>query len=71
VLDIDWHGDGAAAEAIDPRTPGDRHLLRLSLIGRKWRLATPARLEMQARCQRPPVGAQICVRELSMRFAGE
>lgn len=69
VLDIRWHGDSATADALDPGTPGERQTLRLSLLGQRWRLATPARLEMQARCQGPPVGARMCVREMSMRFA--
>jgi hypothetical protein len=69
VLDIHWHGDSATADALDPSAPGERQTLRLSLLGRRWRLATPARLEMQARCQGPPVGARTCIRAMSMRFA--
>jgi len=68
VLDIHWHGGSATADAVDPRTPGDRHRLRLVLLDARWRLATPARLEMQARCQNPPAGGRACVREMSMRF---
>ena len=49
-------------------TPG-RRPWSLQMSERRWRIATPVRLEMRADCAGHPFGASGCVDALSIRFA--
>lgn len=67
---ISWRGDRATAASSDNRGGVGRGSLRLEMYAQRWRIATPARLELRADCGGHPFGASGCVDAISLRFAG-
>jgi len=66
---VHWRGDRATADtSYRTGTPG-RRPWSLQMSERRWRIATPVRLEMRADCAGHPFGASGCVDALSIRFA--
>ncbi len=69
IKDISWHGDHATAAFADPGRPGSEQHWRLGMVGGRWRIETPARLEVRFECSNHPPRRRVCVRLLSMHFA--
>jgi hypothetical protein len=68
VSAIRWRGDRATVASSDRASgPGS---LQLELRALRWRIATPARLEVRADCDDHPFGAPGCVYAASLHFAG-
>jgi hypothetical protein len=70
ITAIHWRGDSATAASSYRTEAVGGHAWRLEMDGLRWRIATPARLEMHADCVGHPFGAAGCVYALSLRFAG-
>jgi hypothetical protein len=71
VTAISWHGDRASATSF---FSGDRASVRhwrLRRVGRTWRIATPATLQLRADCPRRAPVKQVCAYAVSMRLANE
>jgi hypothetical protein len=67
---VHWRGDRATAvSSYRPGAPARREL-RLEMLARRWRIATPTRLELLSDCSDHPFGARGCVYAMSIRFAG-
>lgn len=69
VSAVHWHGDRATADTSYRTGVSGRRAWSLRMHALRWRVATPAKLEMRAYCTGHPVGASGCVDALSMRFA--
>ncbi len=68
VTRIRMHGDRATADSVGPGSPGLlRHWLLARVHGR-WRIATPATLQVHSDCEQHPFGASGCLDVLSMRL---
>lgn len=69
VSAVHWRGDRATADTSyrAGALGGQPWSLRMSAL--RWRISTPARLEMRADCAGHPFGTSGCVDALSMRFA--
>ncbi len=69
VTDIHWHGEQASAEVVlDVPSQEAPHRFRLRMIGRHWRIATPASLQLRPDCRQLSSGIRPCVEALSMRM---
>lgn len=68
VRAISLHHDHATADSVGPGTPALVRHWRLALVNGRWRIATPARLQMQADCDQHPFGGAGCLDVLSMRL---
>jgi hypothetical protein len=66
---IHWHGDRATAGSSSSAGAGSADAWHLEMHARRWRIATPARLEMREDCGNHPFGAAGCVYAVSLRFA--
>jgi hypothetical protein len=64
------HGDRATADSVGPGEPALVHHWQLALVDGRWRIATPATLEMQSDCDQHPFGGAGCLDVLSMRLDG-
>jgi hypothetical protein len=69
IKSISWHGARAVAASVDPGRPDGEKRWRLQMSGGRWRIETPAKLEVRSNCSSHPSGRRTCVRSLSMRFA--
>jgi hypothetical protein len=65
VTDVSWHG--VEATAMLREAGAGAHRLRLRLVGDRWRLQTPAALDLHADCARA-TPARPCVRAVGLRF---
>ncbi|HEX3911670.1 MAG TPA: hypothetical protein VHW67_13320 [Solirubrobacteraceae bacterium] len=70
VGSIDWRGRSASADLIEAGRRSDRRRWQLRMVGRRWRLVTPARLQMRSDCRHHPFGVPGCIDALSLQFAG-
>ncbi len=69
VSAISWHGDRATAVSSYPGDPSSVYHWRLRRTRDRWRIATPATLQLRAGCPRPAPAGRQCAYALSMRFA--
>ncbi len=69
VTRISWHGDQASAVSSYPGIAGSERHWRLQRVRQRWRIATPARLDMRSDCQHQQFGGHACVNAMSIRFA--
>jgi hypothetical protein len=69
VSAVHWRGARATVVSSYRAEASTRRKLRLELLGRRWRIATPTRLEMRSDCSDHPFGASGCVYAMSVRFA--
>ncbi len=67
VISIRRDGDRATADSVGPGSPGIMRHWQLALIEGRWRIATPATLQLHSDC-RHPSGASDCLSVLSMRL---
>ena len=67
---IQWRGDRATAVSSDRLSGVGRESLKLELQAQRWRIATPARLELRDDCAALAFGGSDCVDAISLRFAG-
>jgi len=68
VQAIRRHGDRATADSVGPGRPALVRHWQLTLVNGRWRIATPATLQMQADCDQHPFGGAGCIDVLSMRL---
>lgn len=68
VRAIRVHENRATAESVGPGKPAPVRHWQLARVDGRWRIATPATLEMQSDCDRHPFGGAGCVDVLSMRL---
>lgn len=68
ITDISWHGDRATAASIYSGRPASEKRWRLGMLDGRWRIETPARLEVRADCRHHSGGRRVCVSSLWMRF---
>jgi hypothetical protein len=68
VRAIRVHEDRATAESVGPGKPALVRHWQLARVDGRWRIATPATLEMQSDCDRHPFGDAGCLDVLSMRL---
>ncbi len=69
VTHISWQGSRATAVSLRAGDAASKRRWRLRRLAGRWRIATPAKLEMQAACPRPASAARSCVYALALRFA--
>jgi hypothetical protein len=69
VRNISWHDNHATAVSVYPGRPASRRRWRLDMLAHRWRIATPAKLEVRSDCQHHLFGTRGCVYVMSMRFA--
>jgi hypothetical protein len=69
VRRIRWRDDRATAVSFRAGDPGSERRWRLSRLGERWRIATPATLVRRADCPRLPSGARSCTYAIALRFA--
>jgi hypothetical protein len=69
VTEISWHGSHGAAVSVYPGKPDSMRQWKLAMLDHRWRIETPAKLELQADCQHHLLGTRACVRVMLMRFA--
>jgi hypothetical protein len=67
---IRWRGNRSTAASGDPSGGAGRESLRLEMHAQRWRIATPARLELRADCADHAFGESGCVDAVSLRFRG-
>ncbi len=67
VTRISWYGKRASAVSSEPGVPGSERLWRLQMLAGRWRIATPADLDVRADCSHP-FGARACVYAIALRF---
>jgi hypothetical protein len=67
---IHWRGDRATAAWSNQSGGLRRGSLQLEMHAQRWRIATPARLELRADCAGHPFGESGCVDAISLRFGG-
>ena len=60
------HGDRATAESVGPGKPALVRHWQLTRVNGRWRIATPATLQMQSDCDQHPFGGAGCIDVLSM-----
>lgn len=65
VTSIRRDGDRASADSVGPGSPGILRHWQLALVKGRWRIATPATLQLHSDC-RHPFGASGCLNVLSM-----
>jgi hypothetical protein len=70
VSAIRWRGNSATAPLRAQPEGLAGGSLRLELRDRRWRIATPARLEARTDCAGHPVSGPGCVYAVSLHFAG-
>jgi len=68
VTSVQWRGDRATADSVGPGTPALVRHWQLALVRGRWRIDTPARLQLRSACGRHPFGAGGCLAALSMRL---
>jgi hypothetical protein len=68
VTRISWQGDHASAVSSEPGVAGSERHWRLQMLAGRWRIATPADLDMRPDCTRHPFGARACVYAIALRF---
>jgi len=68
VRAIRVHEDRATADTIGPGKPALVRHWQLMRVNGRWRIATPATLEMQSDCDQHPFGDAGCLDVLSMRL---
>jgi hypothetical protein len=68
VSAIHWTGDRATAAPSYRAGIAGEQAWRLELHGLRWRIATPAKLEMRADCAGHPFGASGCIYAVSLHF---
>jgi len=68
VTTIHQDGDRATADTVGPGTPALARHWQLVLVHGRWRIATPATLQLSSDCKRHPFGAPGCLDVLSMRL---
>ncbi|MFI4991325.1 MAG: hypothetical protein ACHQHO_10495 [Solirubrobacterales bacterium] len=68
VTSIHRYGDRATADSVGPGSPGLVRHWQLARVDGRWRVATPATLQLQSDCRRRPFGASGCLDVLSMRL---
>jgi hypothetical protein len=69
VSAVHWRGDRATAVSSYRAGAAARREVRLDKLARRWRIATPSRLEMRSDCSDHPFGTSGCVYAISIRFA--
>jgi len=68
VRAIRVHSDRATAESVGPGRPALVFHWQLTLVNGRWRIATPATLQMQSDCDQHPFGGAGCLDVLSMQI---
>jgi len=68
VTSIRRHGDRATADSVGPGSPGLVRHWQLALVDGRWRIATPAMLQMRSDCRRRPFGVPGCLDVLSVQL---
>jgi hypothetical protein len=68
VRAIRLHDDRATADSVGPGTPARVRHWQLARVEGRWRIATPATLQMQSDCDRHPFGGAGCLDVLSMQL---
>ncbi len=68
VTSIHMHEGRATADSVGPGKPALVRHWQLTLVHGRWRIATPATLEVQSDCEQHPFGASGCLDVLSMRL---
>jgi hypothetical protein len=68
VRAIRVHEDRATAESVGPGKPALVRHWQLRRVHGRWRIATPATLQMQSDCDQHPFGGAGCLDVLSMRL---
>jgi hypothetical protein len=68
IKNISWHGDRASAASVYAGSPSSERHWHLEMVDGRWRIETPARLEVRLDCSHHPSGRRTCVQLLSMRF---
>src|SRR4029077_1922235 len=69
VMNISWHGNRATAASVYLGVPGSRKHWRLDMLDGRWRIDTPAKLEVQSDCRHRSSARPVCVQMLAMHFA--
>lgn len=69
VMNISWDGDHATATTGAPGAPAGERRWRLEMLGHRWRIATPTKLEMRSDCQHHLFGTQACAYVMWLRVA--
>lgn len=70
VTAVHWRAGRATAASVGPGRQGPMRHWRLELVHGRWRIATPATLQVRSDCKGHPFGESSCLDALSMRFAG-
>ncbi|HST32233.1 MAG TPA: hypothetical protein VLJ80_01820 [Solirubrobacteraceae bacterium] len=68
VRAIRLHDDRATADSVGPGVPARVRHWQLARVDGRWRIATPATLQMQSDCDQHPFGGAGCLDVLSMRL---
>lgn len=68
VRAISVHDDRATADSIGPGKPALVRHWQLARVAGRWRIATPATLQMQSDCAQHPFGGAGCLDVFSMRL---
>lgn len=68
VRAIHLHDDRATADSVGPGKPALVRHWQLARVDGRWRIATPARLQMQSDCDQHPFGGAGCLDVLSMQL---
>lgn len=68
VRAIRLHDDRATAESVGPGKPALVRHWQLTRVNGRWRIATPATLQMQSDCDQHPFGGAGCLDVLSMQL---
>jgi len=68
VTHISWQGNRATAVSLRAGDAAGKRRWRLQRLAGRWRIATPASLDMEADCPHPASAAQSCVHALALRF---
>ena len=69
VSAVHWRGNRATAVSSSRAGTLAQRDLHLEIVARRWRIATPTRLEMRSDCKDHPFGTSGCVYAVSIRFA--
>jgi hypothetical protein len=68
VRAIHLHHDLATADSVGPGNPALVRHWQLTRVGGRWRISTPAQLQLQSDCDQHPFGGAGCLYVLSMRL---
>jgi hypothetical protein len=68
VRAIHRHDDRATADSVGPGKPAPVRHWQLARVDGRWRIATPATLQMQSDCDQHSFGGAGCLDVLSMRL---